>query len=218
MRGLRFRLSLKKWPARKASGQERHPFDSAEPIAYTKTSRIWMFCWLIPWRYRMFQTLWLDYNHERRVIGTRVVWNNRSTLHVVFVFALWNRIETEDLDQAISEVIGTFDGVEEISVGLREDIAIIFKGSIGYGKSLLFQLLPGICSVFKWAAGRLRLSKCALFLLLFSYWEVVTRILIFCGLFLAGMIFSLMRIESIFFNLFWNVNFSVAAKKNFCPS
>ena len=117
MRGLRFGLSLKKWPARKASGQERHPFDSAEPIAYTKT---WMFCWLIPWRYRMFQTLWLDYNHKRPLIGTRVVWNNRSTLHVVFVFAFWNRIGTEDLDQAISEVIGTFDGVEEISVGLRD--------------------------------------------------------------------------------------------------
>ena len=51
------------------------------------------------------------------------------------------------MDQAISEVIGTFDGVEEISVGLREDIVIIFKRLIGYGKSLLFQLQPGICSV-----------------------------------------------------------------------
>ena len=38
------------------------------------------------------------------------------------------------MDQVISEVIGTFDGVEEISVGLREDIVIIFKGLIGYGK------------------------------------------------------------------------------------
>ena len=36
-----------------------------------------------------------------------------------FCFAFWNRIGTEDLDQAISEVIGTFDGVEEISVGLK---------------------------------------------------------------------------------------------------
>ena len=36
-----------------------------------------------------------------------------------------------------SEVIGTFDYVEEISTGLREAIAIIFKGSIGYGKSML---------------------------------------------------------------------------------
>ena len=43
----------------------------------------------------------------------------------------------EVLDQAIAEVIGTFDDVEEISAGLREDIVIIFKGSIGYGKSLL---------------------------------------------------------------------------------
>ena len=32
MRGFRFRSSLKKWPARKASGPERHPFDSVEPI------------------------------------------------------------------------------------------------------------------------------------------------------------------------------------------
>ena len=32
MRSFRFRSSLKKWPGRKASGSERHPFDSAEPI------------------------------------------------------------------------------------------------------------------------------------------------------------------------------------------
>ena len=73
------------------------------------------------------------------------------------------------------------------------------------------------CCLFQWIfspAGRLQLSKCALFLPLVSYWEVVTRILIFCGVFLVGMIFPLMRIESIFFNFFWNVNF-VAAKKNF---
>ena len=73
-------------------------------------------------------------------------------------------------------------------------------------------------AVCKRAAGRLQLSKCALFLQLVSYWEVVTRILIFCGVFLVGMIFPLMRVESIFFNLFWNVNIFVAAKKNFCRS
>ena len=82
-----------------------------------------------------------------RVIGTRVVWNNPSTHHACFVFVFWKRIETEDLDQAIAEVTGTFDGEEEIRVELREDTVTIFKGSIGYGKSLLFQLLPGICSV-----------------------------------------------------------------------
>ena len=32
MRGFRFRSSLKKGPVRKASGPERHTFDSAEPI------------------------------------------------------------------------------------------------------------------------------------------------------------------------------------------
>ena len=80
-----------------------------------------MFCWLVPWTYRMFQTLWLDYNHNRRVIGTRVVWNNPSTHHACFVFVFWKRIETEDLDQAIAEVTGTFDGEEEIRVELRED-------------------------------------------------------------------------------------------------
>ena len=31
-------------------------------------------------------------------------------------------LRTEDLDKAIVEVIGTFDGVEEISAGLREGI------------------------------------------------------------------------------------------------
>ena len=197
MRGLRFGLSLKKWPARKASGQERHPFDSAEPIAYTKT---WMFCWLIPWRYRMFQTLWLDYNHKRPLIGTRVVWNNRSTLHVVFVFAFWNRIGTEDLDQAISEVIGTLDGVEEISVGLRDCNYIQRIDRLW--KITAVPVTTWHMQCIKGQRVDLRLSKCALFLLLVSYWEIVTPILIFCGLFLVGMIFSLMRIESIFFNLF----------------
>ena len=50
MGGFQFRSSLKKWPARKASGPERHPFDSAEPIITLLTSRIWMFCWLVPWK------------------------------------------------------------------------------------------------------------------------------------------------------------------------
>ena len=40
---------------------------------------------------------------------------------------------TEDLDKAIVEVTGTFDGVEEISAELRE-------GIVNYK----FQLLPGI--------------------------------------------------------------------------
>ena len=69
-----------------------------------------MFCWLVPWRCRMFQMLWLDYSHNRRVIGTQVVlrWqrsdpNNPSTHqvrlpyhfypyggHIEFIRELWH--------------------------------------------------------------------------------------------------------------------------------
>ena len=114
-----------KWPAQKASGPERHPFDSAEPIITLLTSRIWMFCWLVPWRYRMFQMLWLDYNHNRRVLGTRVFegdrsnQNNPSTHHVRirFLEEKWKYqmpVRTKYSDKVIAEVIGTFEGVEEI--------------------------------------------------------------------------------------------------------
>ena len=131
MRVFRFRSSLKRWPTRKASGPERHPFDSAQPITtllIPKHSDSGCF-WSVRWRYRMFQTLWLDYNHNRRVIGTRVVWrwqgsnvNNPSTHHVRFHFLEENwkyqmPVRTEDFDNAIAEVIGTFDGVEEIWEG-----------------------------------------------------------------------------------------------------
>ena len=81
------------------------------------------------------------------------MWNPESTAlnpesKTLLDYLTWGEIETEDLDQAIAEVTGTFDGEEEIRVELREDTVIIFKGSIGYGKSLpFFQLLPGICSV-----------------------------------------------------------------------
>ena len=89
-----------------------------------------MFCWLVPWRYRMFQMLWLDYNYNRRVIGTRVVWtwqgsnpDNQSTHHVHFHFLEENwkyqmPVRTEDFDKAIGEVIGTFSGVEEMWEGI----------------------------------------------------------------------------------------------------
>ena len=61
-------------------------------------------------------------------------------------------VRTEDLSKAIAEVIGTFDGVSEISAQQREGIAnyvqrkdILAVLPTGHGKSLLFQLLPGIC-------------------------------------------------------------------------
>ena len=60
-------------------------------------------------------------------------------------------VRTEDLDKAIAEVIGPFDGVSEISAEQRGRIAnyvqrkdILAVLPTGHGKSLLFQLLPGI--------------------------------------------------------------------------
>ena len=61
-------------------------------------------------------------------------------------------VQTEDLNKAISEVVERFDGVEEISVEQREGIENFIQRTevlavlpTGIGKSLLFQLLPGIC-------------------------------------------------------------------------
>ena len=49
--------------------------------------------------------------------------------HTTYVFAFWKRnwkyqmpVRTKDLDKAIAEVIGTFEGVEEIIALLREGI------------------------------------------------------------------------------------------------
>ena len=83
-----------------------------------------------------------------------------------------------------------------------------------------FYLVPKCCFfqlIFS-TAGRFQLSKCASFFPLVSYWKVVTCILIFCGLFWDSMIFPLMQVESIFFNLFWKVNIFITAKKNLCAS
>lgn len=56
------------------------------------------------------------------------------------------------IDKAKAEVIGKFDGVSEISAEQREGIVnyvqrkdILEVLPTGHGKSLLFQLLPGIC-------------------------------------------------------------------------
>ena len=59
----------------------------------------------------------------------------------------------------IAEVTGTFDGVEEISAELREniqsrDIQEVLADRLD-GKSLLFQLLPGIWS--RWATHDIHL-------------------------------------------------------------
>ena len=81
----------------------------------------------------MFQMLWLDYSHNRRVLGTRVFegdrsnQNNPSTRHVRsrFLEENWKYqmpVQTKYLDKVIAEVIGTFEGVEEIIAILREGI------------------------------------------------------------------------------------------------
>ena len=138
--------------------------------------------------------------------------------HITYGFTSWKRIRnirclykpvcvrTEDLDKAgahlldkvIAEVIGTFDGVEEISVELREsivneiqgkDILAVLPTSYGKSKCCLFQWIFGL-------AGRLcsgGFYVCALFSVLVSYWEVMALTLIFYGLFLVGMICHLMQ-------------------------
>ena len=62
------------------------------------------FCWLVPWRYRMFQMLWLGYNHNRRVIGTRVAWrwqgsnaNNPIQAHITYVFSFWKGKDNREI-------------------------------------------------------------------------------------------------------------------------
>ena len=141
-----------------------------------------MFCWLVPWRYRMFQMLWLDYNHNRRVIGTRVVWswqgsnpNNPNTHHLRFHILEENwkyqmPVRTEDFDKAIAEVIRTFDGVEEIWEGFVN--FYLKERYIGGLNDLLWKIttvpvtVPGICSELKGDQyGNIKLLPCAKMLL-----------------------------------------------------
>ena len=122
MCGFRFQSSLKKWPAWKASGPERHLFDSAKQITTPLIPKhpesgccAWRYVLLVPWRYRMFQMLRLDYNLNRHMMRTQVVWrwqrsnpNNLSTHHVRFCFLEENwkyqiPVRTGDLDKTFSQ-------------------------------------------------------------------------------------------------------------------
>ena len=96
-----------------------------------------MFCWLVPWRCRMFQMLWLDYSHNRRVIGTQVVWrwqrsdpNNPSTHqvrlpyhfypyggHIEFIRVLWDAQGALAIAQYLHELFGQ-----------KENFTIYFSG------------------------------------------------------------------------------------------
>ena len=108
----------------------------------------------------------MDNNDNRCVIrdagGLRVtkIDSKQSKCHLGFSFFTWEdsryqtAMRTEDIDKATAEVTGSFVGVEEVSVQQKEgivnyvqrkDILVVFP--TGYGKSLLFWLLPGICHV-----------------------------------------------------------------------
>ena len=84
--------------------------------------------------------------------------NNPIRCHLGFSFFIWEdsryqtAVRTEDIDKATAEVTGSFDGVEEVSAQQKEGIVnyiqrrdILAVLPTGYGKSLLFRLLPGIC-------------------------------------------------------------------------
>ena len=67
----RFTVSSQSGPREKPLDQSAIPLiapSQLQPRLYTQTSRIWMFCWLVPWRCRMLQTLWIDNNDNRRVM------------------------------------------------------------------------------------------------------------------------------------------------------
>ena len=79
--------------------------------------------------------------------GDRSNQNNPSTHHVRFRFLEENwkyqmPVRTKDLDKAIAEVIGTFEGVEEIVALLRlhskERLLLAVLPTLLDGKSLLF--------------------------------------------------------------------------------
>ena len=61
-------------------------------------------------------------------------------------------LSDQDLEQAIAKVLETFDGVENLSAEQRDGIANFIRRHdvlavlpTGFGKSLLFQLIPGLC-------------------------------------------------------------------------
>ena len=61
-------------------------------------------------------------------------------------------VSDQDLEKALAKVLETFDGVENLSAEQRDGIAnfvrrhdVLAVLPTGYGKSLLFQLIPKLC-------------------------------------------------------------------------
>ena len=122
----------------------------------------------------------------------------------------------------IALVIGKLQGIF-IASKKKKQILIFFTAVLGeeldsVGNTPL--LLMPKCCLFQWIFFLWRvdyaleenvLTEQMWFLPLISYWEVVTRILIFCGYCLWSAWFALWC-KSIFFDLFWKVKLFNAAK------
>ena len=61
-------------------------------------------------------------------------------------------VSDQDLEKAIAKVLETIEGVENLSAGQRDGIANFIRRHdvlavlpTGNGKSLLFELIPGLC-------------------------------------------------------------------------
>jgi len=62
-----------------------------------------------------------------------------------------HKVSDQDLEKVTTRVLETFDGVENLSAESMDGIAIFLRGNnvsgvlpIGFGESLLFQLIPGL--------------------------------------------------------------------------
>ena len=171
MRGSQFRSSLKKWPMRKASGPERHPFDSIEPITTPLTPKHPDSGCFADW-----------FLHNRRMVGMQVFWRwqrsnpNNPTTHIVrlhFLEENWKyqmAIRTEDFDKLKSLEHSMVWWM--ISAELREGIVIIIKGkTYWWSYDRLWKITALLVTTWRmqWvtreSVGNTRLLPCAKLLL-----------------------------------------------------
>ena len=101
LRGFRFRSSPKKWPARKASEPERHPFHSAEPITTPLTPKHTEYGCFADWFLGDIEY----FKCSDWITITIGAWSEREWFegdkdliqtiqaHITYVFTFWKRIE-----------------------------------------------------------------------------------------------------------------------------
>ena len=150
----------KKRPARKAFGPERHPFDSAEPstLLIPKHPEFGCFVDRCLWDVECFKCSdWITVREARDQDAGGLKVTQSISSHVCFCL-LEENWKYQMAVRAIAKVIRTFDGVEGISAEQKEGIVNYIQRKDIYWQScrpamenhwssLLFQLLPGICSV-----------------------------------------------------------------------